>query len=420
MKEEKEMVIDAKEYRRVCSCGKKHEMTTDFCVVEAGCLKKLDEYLAQAGMSGFCTAIYDENTWQAAKGARPAADQEIILNPEHLHANEHAVGEVLGKLSPKAQYLIATGAGTIHDITRYCAFERGIPFVSCPTAASVDGFCSSVAAMTWNGCKKTIPARAPKFVVADLDIIAKAPIYLARSGFGDMVGKYVALADWKIASLVTGEFYCEEISGMMEKATGAVLESAEGIARQETAAFEKLTYGLLLSGLAMQLMGNSRPASGAEHHISHLIETAPAYLGISSDALHGEKVGVATILASAEYHRLAGLTDIRWRDYPKPEESFILQTFGEELGKGLVEENREDCARGITKEMLAAHWKEICAIIAKIPGPEQLRSLYRRIGAKAELADIGLSDDKTKLLLDDSPIARNRLTLMRLRRAMEV
>lgn len=413
------MVIDAKEYRRVCSCGRKHEMTTDFCVVESGCLKKMDEYLAQAGMSGFCAVVYDENTYKAAEGVRPAADQEIVLNPEHLHATEKAVAQVLEQLSPKAQYLIAVGAGTIHDITRYCAHEREIPFISCPTAASVDGFCSSVAAMTWYGCKKTMPARAPRFVVADLDIIAKAPLFLARSGFGDMVGKYVALSDWKIAAVVTGEFYCEEISEMMEKATAAVLESAKGITERNMEAFEKLTYGLLMSGLAMQLMGNSRPASGAEHHVSHLIETAPESMGISSDALHGEKVGVATILASAEYHRLAGIKEIKWRDYPGLEESFILETFGEELGKGLIEENRQDCAQGITKEMLAAHWEEVCAIIDKIPGPDQLRSLYRQIGAKAELADIGLTEEKTGMLLDYSPIARNRLTLMRLRRAME-
>lgn len=412
------MLIDAKEYRRDCSCGRKHEMTTDFCVVESGCLGKLDGYLAQAGLEGFCAAVYDENTYRAVKDVRPAADQEIVLDAENLHANEKAVALVLQELSPRAQYLVAVGAGTVHDITRYCAYERNLPFVSCPTAASVDGFCSSVAAMTWNGCKKTVTTRAPRFVAADLDVIARAPLFLARSGFGDMVGKYVALSDWKISALLTGEYYCKEISGMMEEATNAVLDSAKGIAQGETAAFEKLTYGLLLSGLAMQLMGNSRPASGAEHHISHLIETAPANLGISTDALHGEKVGVATILASAEYHRLAHKEKIEWKDYPRPEEGFLRETFGEELAKGLLEENRQDCAQGVTKETMERHWDEVCAIVAGIPEPGRLRELYRQIGAKTELSDLGIAEEKARLLLDLSPIARNRLTLMRLRRAM--
>lgn len=412
------MRIDAKEYRRECSCGQKHEMTTDFCVVESGCLGKLDIYLAQAGLDGFCTAVYDENTYRATEGVRPAADQEIVLDAQNLHANEKAVALVLEKLSQKAGYLLAVGAGTVHDITRYCAYERNLPFVSCPTAASVDGFCSSVAAMTWNGCKKTITTRAPKFVAADLDVIARAPLFLARSGFGDMVGKYVALSDWKISALLTGEYYCKEISSMMEEATNAVLDSAKGIAQKETAAFEKLTYGLLLSGLAMQLMGNSRPASGAEHHISHLIETAPASLGISTDALHGEKVGVATILASAEYHRLAGKNHIEWKDYQKPGDGFLLETFGKELAKGLMEENRQDCAQGITKETMERHWEEVRTVILGIPGPEKLRDLYRVIGAKAELADLGIATQKAGLLLDLSPVARNRLTLMRLRRMM--
>ena len=96
---------------------------------------------------------------------------------------------------------------------------------------------------------------------------------------------------------------------MTRNATEAVVLSAQGILRSEEAAYENLMYGLLLSGLAMQMMGNSRPASGAEHHISHMIEMEPAGLGVRSDALHGEKVGVGTLLAMEEYRRLADLAE---------------------------------------------------------------------------------------------------------------
>ena len=183
--------------------------------------------------------------------------------------------------------MIAVGSGTIHDITRYCAYQLGVPFVSCPTAASVDGFCSSVSAMTWYGFKKTLTAVAPKIVVADLNVISKAPSYLAKSGFGDMVGKFVALADWKVAHIMTDEYFCNTIHDMTMDATRAVVQSADGIRKGNIDSFEKLTYGLLMSGLAMQLLGNSRCASGAEHHISHLIEMKPEGLGGTSNALHG-------------------------------------------------------------------------------------------------------------------------------------
>jgi glycerol dehydrogenase-like iron-containing ADH family enzyme len=253
-------------------------------------MKLVDTYLKKIDLQGFSVAVYDENTYAATADRHPSACAEVILPTENLHANEHGVALLLERLPEEAEVLIAVGSGTVHDITRYCAYTRKIPFVSCPTAASVDGFCSSVAAMTWNGCKKTLTAVAPKIVLADTDIIKNAPIRLARSGFGDMVGKYIALCDWKIGHILTGEFYCERIADMMLAATKEVLSSVAGIVSGDAEGYEKLTYGLLLSGLAMQMMGNSRPASGAEHHISHLIEMSPPPLDVHSDALHGEKL----------------------------------------------------------------------------------------------------------------------------------
>ena len=167
------MIIDSKVYSGPCACGRNHPMDTQLSIVEAGCLGKLDAYIAQCGLSGFRTVIYDENTL-AAKGMVPiGADQRIVLDPAGLHANEHGVALVMDQLSAQADYLVAVGSGTVHDITRYCAYLRGIPFVSCPTAASVDGFCSSVAAMTWEGAKKTLTAAALTYVAATAVALAQ-------------------------------------------------------------------------------------------------------------------------------------------------------------------------------------------------------------------------------------------------------
>lgn len=262
-------------------------LTTEMLVIEAGCLPQTAELCAGVGLTAPASAVYDENTYRAVGGRRPAAAWEVVLPADGLHANERGIALLEERLPEGAAYLIAVGSGTVHDLTRYCAHRRGIPFVSCPTAASVDGFCSSVAAMTIHGAKKTLPAAAPRLVVADLDVIAEAPAYLAASGFGDMMGKHIALSDWEISHILTGEFYCEAVSNLMREALALTAGAARGIRRRETAAVESLTYGLLLSGVAMQLMGNSRPASGAEHHISHMVEMGPA--GISSAALHGKR-----------------------------------------------------------------------------------------------------------------------------------
>lgn len=413
------MIIDSKVYSGSCICGREHPMDTQLAIVEAGCLEQLDTYIARCGLSGFRTVIYDENTYSAAGMVPLSADQQIILCPDGLHANEHGVDLVMGQLAEQADYLVAVGSGTIHDITRYCAYLRGIPFVSCPTAASVDGFCSSVAAMTWEGAKKTLTAVAPRLVVADLNVIAQAPAFLARSGFGDMIGKYIALTDWRIGHILTGEFYCPRIAQITEEATQAVLDSAEGIATGDLQAYEKLMSGLLLSGIAMQMLGFSRPASGSEHHISHCIEMEPEGLGVHSDALHGEKVGVGTLMAVREYHRLAGLPEESWGDYPGLDPARVEAIFGQRLSRQIFEENRADAAAGITGAQIRSHLEDIRREIGKLPDADALRSVYARLGVKSCLTDIQVPEDLEQQLLDDSPMVRNRLTLMRLRRCLQ-
>lgn len=417
-RKDKTMIIDGREYSGTCSCGRKHAMVTEFSLVESGALYKVAEYLDKFGLNGKTVAVYDENTYKATEGRHPQTDYEVILNPDNLHANEHGVDLLDEKLPADADILIAIGSGTVHDITRYCAYTHELDFVSCPTAASVDGFCSSVAAMTWHGAKKTLTAVAPRFVLADIDVIKKAPLYLAKSGFGDMLGKYIALTDWKIGHIINDEYYCDRIAKITQEATDSVLNSAEGIVKGEAEAYEKLMYGLLLSGLAMQMIGNSRPASGAEHHISHVIEMHPEGLGVNSEALHGEKVGVGTLLAVKEYYRLAELSKPRFVDYETYTKDYIYPIFADALTEEIMKENEKDAADGIKGEKLAECWDAICAEINQIPSAEFLMEIYQKLEIKSQLSDIAVANEKEALLLTYSPCVRNRLTLMRLRKCI--
>lgn len=412
------MIINSMQYSGACTCGRNHELETKVAIVEAGCLGKADAYFKEYNIQGIRVAIYDKNTYAATETVHVPAEYEVILDPDGLHANEKGVDALFGQLPNDAEVLIAVGSGTIHDITRYCAYLKKITFVSCPTAASVDGFCSSVAAMTWEGAKKTLTAVAPVMVLADLNIISKAPIRLARSGFGDMIGKYTALADWRIAHALTDEFYCDRIANIMTEATQAVMNSSKGIAAGEEHAYETLTYGLLLSGIAMQMMGNSRPASGSEHHISHFIEMAPDGLGIHSDALHGEKVGVGTILAAAEYHRLASLPDECWQNYSELNREEVETIFGSRLAQQIMDENKADCAFGINSDRIRNSLNTIKKEVATIPDASELLEAYHQVGALTELSDIQVSEHVLPAILDCSPMVRNRLTLMRLRRSI--
>ena len=416
------MIVDSKPYSGLCSCGREHEMVTKAAVIESGCLKKLDLYLEQYGIGGKRCALYGENSWAATADRHPAAQQEIVLKSEGLHANEISTAEVLAKLDRDVELLLAIGSGTIHDIARFCAHERGIPFVSVPTAASVDGFCSTVAAMTWHGYKKTMTAVAPEIVLADTDIIKNAPVELVRSGIGDIMAKYTALAEWQIAHLLTGEYLCPVIFELMNKAADTAMASVDGILRGEAEAFENVTYALVMSGIAMQMMGNSRPASGAEHHISHMIEMEPEGLTVRFPALHGEKTGVGTVIAAREYYRLSEIEDIAplLRDYSAVSDEKLAGFFGERLAEAVISENRNDSLAPVSREVFAEKWDEIRKIIRKIPDPEVLYGILEKLDAKRSLEDIGVSTESEGLLLEYSPLVRNRLTLMRARRMMEI
>ncbi len=410
------MIVDSKKYSGKCVCGKEHSLDTKFCVIEQGCMKRLNEYLTEFGFTENVVAIYDENTYEACRDRRPAVYKEVVLSPNGLHADNHGVALALAEIPTVCKCLIAIGSGTIHDLTRYCAYELKIPFVSCPTAASVDGFCSSVAAMTWNGFKKTLTAVSPSIVIADIDIISKAPIHLAKSGLGDMLGKYVALTEWKIGNILTGEYFCPHIYDMTKEATDKVVESSLGIMTGNAASYEALTYGLILSGLAMQLLGNSRCASGAEHHISHLIEMEPMGLNAHSSALHGEKVGVATLIVSKEYHELKNDIDALCNDYEPAGDGYIKSFFGERLCESIIRENKDDAAKDITGVRMSEKKARIVETINDIPQYDELYELFRQVNAKSSLDDIGVSEDELDKILEYSPLVRNRLTLMRLRR----
>ncbi len=399
----------------VCPCGRAHKTTIRRIVIEAGCLTSLPDHLRELGYSGHVTAVYDSNTYDAKGMARPAADEEIILPAQGLHADEHGVALLSNQLK-KTDLLVAVGSGTIHDIVRYCAAQEGVVFVSAPTAATVDGFASSVAAMTWGGMKTTLPAVAPVLILADLNIISAAPAHLALAGVGDIVGKYICLADWEIAHLLTGEYYCEYIAGLTKQAADKASAGAAGLASGSQGAYRDLMYALILSGVAMQLAGNSRPASGAEHHISHLLEMK---LVGNSAAMHGEKVGAATPLCAEVYHRLAQIEDIsgRVRGYLPPDEEWLGGQFGALL-PGILEENKNDCLMAVTPDALITHWQRVRAILMTVPSPAHLTGLLRGLGAKASLEEIDVSPHLKEKLIVLSPWVRNRLTMLRILRML--
>ena len=229
------MIFDCAALGGPCSCGREHQIMTRKAIIEPGCIRNFEEYLGAEGFTGRRAVVYDTNT----KGLVPPlrAHREIVLDARGLRTTvEH--GETLLKQLTGMEVLVAVGSGTVMDICRYCAWKLDIPLVVCATVASMDGFCANVLSILVDGQKKSLTAIAPSLVIADLDIIRSAPLRLSVAGVCDILAKYTSLADWRIARLVSGEYYCEKIADLAQQAAEEVLASCEGLLTGDLEAFE--------------------------------------------------------------------------------------------------------------------------------------------------------------------------------------
>jgi glycerol-1-phosphate dehydrogenase [NAD(P)+] len=192
--------------------------------------------------------------------------------------------------------LVAVGSGVITDIVRHAAQQLDRPFVSVPTAASMDGYASSIAAMQIDGLKVTLPGCSPVAIFADPRVCAAAPAELTRAGLGDLLGKATARVDWLASHLLYGEPFSEQAAARVLEPLRFAAANVEAVLDGGEDAIAGLLGGLVASGIAIAVNGDSRPASGCEHHASHFWDLLAAH-GRHEHALHGIQVGYATRLA---------------------------------------------------------------------------------------------------------------------------
>ncbi len=415
-----------KDYRCIakkCTCGGTHKLLTELIVSKVGATEKLIEYVSSySSTPSEILIICDENTKKYALPIKDSLRCELYVFPKNAHANEiftATLGDYIDSLTFTPPLMIACGSGSIHDITRFCAYKVKIPFVSYPTAASVDGFVSAVAAMTMYGQKLTYPSAAPIALFADPDVYSTAPVRLTASGAGDVIGKITALYDWKAAELLCGEPLCPEIYEIMKEALDAVIDAAKHHADSRDFA-EKVMNGLILSGIAMQLQGSSRPASGSEHHMSHFWEMHVINNEIS--ALHGEKVGVGTVLALDFIKNNIDLLDrVNNIDLSAVFDKCMLSKVYGNLFDGIIKENipSQDPELSAIAKLVRCKTESVetlKSLSRQLPDAEEIRNLLASFGAPSTLSDILLPDNdefiKKSTLF--SPYVRNRLTVAKI------
>ncbi len=412
---------------KTCECGRDHTLLTREFVVEENAYEALPALLLKLGFKSIL-AVYDENTRKAAQAKLSAALPDAVacvLPGDFIHPDEERVDQTLCAIEEnRPEAVLAVGGGVICDIVRYATFKANIPFISLPTCASVDGFVSGAAAMTFNGAKVSLPTHAPVAVVADLGIIAAAPKKLAASGVGDMLAKFISIADWKIGHLISGEYYCPFIAKIAQESVETIVEYLPDIKKGGIEGTRKLIEGLILSGLAMQMANITRPASSFEHHFSHYLEVVPVP-GVDHDALHGEKVGIGTVIAAKYYPLFAeSLRAIFEQNVQNKFDIEKVVSYYAQYSKGLTDmiraENTPTCTSALNPSLLEKNWEEIQKIAQALPSAEQMISWLKELDGYYDYRQIGLSEEGCLEALKICVYIRNRFTMLRIVRDFEV
>ena len=411
-------------------CGRRHTVSLKRLYIERGAIARVTDELAAAG-GKHPYIVADPNTYRAAGqkvcGLLDAAGVPYtlcMLSADRPVPCEKYVGEALMQMVAECDSILGVGGGVINDICKLLARNSRLPYIYIATAPSMDGFASSSSAMELHGLKISLLSCPAPVILADTDVLAAAPRDMILSGIGDMAAKYISLAEWKMAHYITEEYYCPTIAAMVRESLDKVMSNAEKAVNGDGAAVADVTEGLVLAGMAMDCAGVSRPASGAEHNISHIRDMRALAFGTRTD-FHGTQCGLAVLPVLREYEKLrhavpdeqkalAYTAAFRYENRAAELREYIGEG-AEAMIKLEAKEQKYDLAKH--KKRLAnilARWDEICAVMDTLPKADDLAAQYKKIGFPTEPEDIGMTAEEIHRNLRLSGEIRDKYVLPRL------
>lgn len=413
-----------------CSCGKTHSFCADV-VIGKGVIRQLPDFIKKYNAKKVFV-LSDKNTYAAA-GALVC---DILVEnsiPFSSHSfpcdapepDEHSVGSAVMHFDTSCDIIIGVGSGVINDIGKILSNLSCKPYIIVGTAPSMDGYASASSSMTRDGLKISLPSRSADVIIGDTDILCQAPLHMMKSGLGDMIAKFVSICEWRIAALVCGEYYCEEIADLIRSALKRCTDNAEGLLRRDEAAVQAVFEGLVIGGVAMNYAGLSRPASGVEHYISHVLDMRSAEFGTTVD-LHGIQCAIGTLIAIRLYEKVKAiipdrekaLTYVAGFDYTAWSEE--LRTL---LGRGAesmialeTKEGKYDKeAHASRLDFILANWDTILQIMEdELPSSAQIEALLDTIDAPKSLSAIGIDENLLPSVFQATKDIRDKYVLSRL------
>lgn len=405
-----EALLSRNEY--ICNCGKMHKNTLKAAVIEKNALQKICGFIRDFEAS--CAYVVSDINTESAAGE---AVKNLLIEGgiryidyvypyKHFEPDERAVGAAFMHYSNECDIIIGVGSGVINDICKLLSATADKPYIIVATAPSMDGYASATSSMIRDGLKISLDSKCPEVIIGDLDILCSAPVKMICSGFGDMLAKYISICEWRIGNLVTGEYYCEEVASIVRYALKKCVESAKYIKNRDEDTVRNIMEGMIISGIAMNYAGISRPASGVEHYFSHIWDMRALEFSTPMD-FHGIQCAIGTVLALKVYDRIKSVIPDRNKAL-KRAEAFSAEDHFEALrsflGRGAqamidsqIKEDRYNQQKHLQRfEVIEKNWDKIIGIInEELPDTALLIDLLEEIGAPVSVCDIGLTEGET-------------------------
>ena len=407
-----------REFSVPCPCGVRHETTIRDVRIGSGLRKQVGEILSENGFSEDLLLVADKNTLAAADGIEDSLKRcgfrvEKHIYPELRVAEMKHVTELEELIRGKDVSILSVGTGSVNDPCRLAAARQDKKLCIFGTAPSMDGFASYSSPLVDRGFKASYPAKSPEVVIGDTEVLAAAPKQLKSAGFGDMMAKYVGLIDWKLSNILTGEYYCDRVAALTRKAADDILSMADKVTAEDEETAGSIFSALLLTGIGMSFTKNSRPASGSEHIIGHLIEC----IELRDNKIpnfHGEDIGVCTLEMLRFYGELAEKDcvsahreQVDWDD---------VYSFYGSMSEDVRKVNTPDTVTDLVSPRdIEEKWQQIRDVIRSVPDEKTVRAAMESAGCRLTVSDIGKSDELFSSCVRYSPYMRRRLTLLRMK-----
>lgn len=416
---------------KICKCGKKHINPLDEVLIGNGVINELPHIIKKYNVKKVFV-MADINTYNIAgmKVESLLKNEKIeifqyIFNDTHLEPDEKAVGSAVMHFNKACDAIIAIGSGVINDIGKILADISNKFYIIVATAPSMDGYASKSSSMAMDGVKVSLDSKCPNIIIGDVDILKTAPDNMLRAGMGDMLAKYISIAEWRISNLITGEYYCEDVAELVRESLKCCADNAKALLEKDDNAILAVFEGLVKCGIAMSYVGLSRPASGVEHYLSHIWDMRGLEFGTSVD-LHGIQCAVGTYIAAKLYEKVKRITPDKEKAL-KYAESFNFNSWAKQLkefiGQGAetmiaLEEKEKKYDVHKHKEridIIINNWDKILEIASEeIPTISELDSIYRVINLPKTPNEIGIPNNITDMTFKASKDIRDKYVLSRL------